>query len=318
MTNYDFNLIPPQGNRPLTNPSLLLNRPIELYKNDFVKNAPKFVAGEELCNAINTSIAVGEPLLLTGEPGTGKTQTAYYVAFQLGVNCFHYQAKSDSTAQDLLYHFDMIRYYRDSHFYNNEIKSDIKSNDKNKYIEKRALWMAIEEGNKREFPQVLLIDEIDKAPRDFPNDLLHELNQMEFLIKENSIKIKAPVKSRPLVFITSNSERHLPDPFLRRCIYHHIEFTEEILRMAIENRRYEFKNLSPKFLDLAIERFIALREKNLRKKPSTSECIVWLQVLSIASKKDPETIEHLLSEELSQIPYLGALLKDYRDWDELP
>ena len=188
-----------------------------------------------MAEVINTAIAVGEPLLLTGQPGTGKTQSAYYTAFQLGVKCIHFQVKSDSTAKDLLYDFDMVRYFRDAHLQNvqQEQLSNGNPNTLNKddYIEKRQLWEAFELGKKKGVSQVLLIDEIDKAPRDFPNDLLHELNQMEFTILETGEKISAPAHLRPIVFITSNSERRLPEPFLRRCfslLYFHLHMYSRI------------------------------------------------------------------------------------------
>ncbi|MCP4288638.1 MAG: MoxR family ATPase, partial [Gammaproteobacteria bacterium] len=162
-------------------------------------------------------------------------------------------------------------------------------------------------------PQVLLIDEIDKAPRDFPNDLLHELDQMEFSIIETGDKIDAPPRLRPIVFITSNSERRLPEPFLRRCVYHHIEFDDRIVYQAVESRREDFKNLSDDFLKLALKRFLDLRDRNLRKAPATGEALVWLRVLALALGKYPEQLE----EDLSKLPYLGVLLKDHQDIEEL-
>ena len=322
MKPYLFNLIPPQGNTPLADSTQLLDRPAIQLKRSLEKDSPYFIAGTELADAINTAIAVGEPLLLTGQPGTGKTQAAYYTAFQLGVDCIHFQVKSDSTARDLLYDFDMVRYFRDAHLQNvqhrhpdtpDAVPKEMKELDKSDYIEKRALWVAFEEAKKKGVPQVLLIDEVDKAPRDFPNDLLHELNQMEFTILETSEKIDSPPNLRPIVFITSNSERRLPEPFLRRCIYHHIEFNDEIVRQAVESRREEFGKLSDDFLALAIQRFLALRERNLRKDPSTGELLVWLRVLSLATGKYPEQLE----EDLSKLPYLSTLLKDHQDIEEL-
>ena len=182
MTPYQFNLIPTQGNSPLADSGQLLHRPAIGLKRSLEEDSKYFVAGEKLADAINTSIAVGEPLLLTGQPGTGKTQAAYYTAFQLGVKCIHFQVKSDSTARDLLYNFDMVRYFRDAHLQNIQhshpddetTKMDIKTLDKNLYIEKRALWKAFEKAKEKGVPQVLLIDEVDKAPRDFPNDHCHE------------------------------------------------------------------------------------------------------------------------------------------------
>jgi len=315
MTNYRFDIIPPQADAPVADNSSLANRPFLDKQSSLKKDAVNFVAGEALADAINTSIAVGKPLLLTGEPGTGKTQTAYYTAWQLNVECIHFQVKSDSTARDLLYDFDMVRYFRDAHLQNINLQNEQKDKEleKSKYIAKRALWDAIDMAKEKGIPQVLLIDEIDKAPRDFPNDLLHELDQMEFSIIETGKKISTPQQLRPIVFITSNSERRLPEPFLRRCVYHHIVFNDIIANLAVKSRREDFKSLSDDFLDLALRRFLSLRDQNLRKPPSTSELLVWLRVLSLVVDKDTEQLE----EDLSKLPYLSILLKDHQDIEEL-
>jgi len=226
MTKYPFRLIDASNDSPLANPSLLLHRPFNQFKGSLTDEARHYVPGQTLETAINTAIAVGEPLLITGEPGTGKTQAAYYTAFKLGVGPLcHFQVKSDTVARDLLYHFDNVRYFHDAQF-----AKDSKF-QKADYVEKRPLWTAFEST----LPQVLLIDEIDKAPRDFPNDLLHELDQMEFRVPETGQIIKASPETRPIVFITSNSERRLPEPFLRRCVYHHVKFDEELIDLFPEN-----------------------------------------------------------------------------------
>jgi MoxR-like ATPase len=312
---YRFDLVPPQGKTPLADTTWLAKRPFSENERSLEKDAPNFIAGSALADAINTAIAVGEPLLLTGEPGTGKTQAAYYAAYQLGVKCIHFQVKSDSTARDLLYDFDMVRYFRDAHLQNLTQQEAGEKNEliKGRYIDKRALWQAFDLAEKKGVPQVLLIDEIDKAPRDFPNDLLHEVDQMEFTIVETEDKIVAPTHLRPMLFITSNSERRLPEPFLRRCVYHHIEFDDRIVEQAVESRREEFKHLSDGFLELAVKRFFALRERNLRKIPATGELLVWLRVLALATGKYPEHLE----EDLAKLPYLGVLLKDHQDIVEL-
>jgi MoxR-like ATPase len=301
MTNYPFNLVPSESKTPISDNFWLAKRPFTKKERSLKKDAQYFVAGAALADAINTAIAVGEPLLLTGEPGTGKTQTAYYTAWQLGVECIHFQVKSDSTARDLLYNFDMVRYFRDAHLQNIEqhnINGDKKELKKSEYIEKRSLWKSFEKAKEKGIPQVLLIDEIDKAPRDFPNDLLHELDQMEFMIIETGEKISAPKNLKPIIFITSNSERRLPAPFLRRCVYHHIVFDDEIVEKAVYTRREEFKNLSDDFLTLALTRFLALRDQNLRKAPSTSELLVWLRVLALSLDKHHEQLE----KDLSKLP----------------
>jgi MoxR-like ATPase len=160
---------------------------------------------------------------------------------------------------------------------------------------------------------VLLIDEIDKAPRDFPNDLLHELDKMEFVVIETNETISAPRSLSPIVFITSNSERRLPEPFLRRCVYHHIRFDDDLVRQVVQSRKHMFSNLSEGFLKLALQRFLALRDRSLRKQPATGELLVWLEVLSLAVGTYPERLD----DDLSRLPYLGVLLKDRQDIEEL-
>jgi MoxR-like ATPase len=316
VTAYPFDLLQSARNGAIQDPSLLLQRPFTDADRSFRSDARRFVPGEQLTTAINTAIAVGEPLLITGEPGTGKTQAAYYAAYKLGVEpVIHFQVKSDSTAHDLLYHFDTVRYFHDAHLVslNLDMPQKGRALDKWHYVEPRALWTAFHRARERRLPQVLLIDEIDKAPRDFPNDLLHELDKMEFTVSETGDIISAPPQLAPIVFITSNSERRLPEPFLRRCVYHHIRFDDTLVERAIFSRRDEFGNLSDGFLRLALQRFLALRGRGLRKRPATSELLVWLRVLALAAGTYPETLE----EDLARLPYLGVLLKDHRDMEEI-
>ena len=315
MSNYPFDLVLPKADVPIEDNSWLAKRPFMDKDHSLKEDARYFVAGEKLADAINTAIAVGKPLLMTGEPGTGKTQAAYHTAWRLGVECIHFQVKSESSARDLLYDFDMVRYFRDAHLKKTEVREGEPDEElqKTAYLDMRPLWQAFELAKKKGVPQVLLIDEIDKAPRDFPNDLLHELDQMEFTITETRQKVSAPRQLRPIVFITSNSERRLPEPFLRRCVYHHIVFDDQIVKYAVETRRHEFSTLSDDFLELAMKRFLALRDQNLRKPPATSEYLVWLQVLSLATDKHLQQLE----EDLSKLPYLSILLKDHQDIEEL-
>ncbi len=304
MPDYPFELVRYDRDTPPNTKDLLRERPYSSAGNSFAEDARRFVPGKALDIAINTAIAVGEPLLITGEAGTGKTQTAYYAAYKLDIEpVIHFQVKSDSTAKDLLYHFDTVRYFHDAHF------GKEGTLDKKLYVEKRALYEAFTS----EYPRVLLIDEIDKAPRDFPNDLLHELDKMEFWVAETRKLIKAPPDKRPIVFITSNSERRLPEPFLRRCVYHHIRFDDDLIKRAMEKHREEYQQLSNEFLKLAMRRFLALRDRNLRKKPATGEFLVWLRVLALAVDKEPRQLE----EDLAKLPYLGVLLKDHQDIEEL-
>ncbi|MDM8526224.1 MoxR family ATPase [Desulfococcaceae bacterium HSG8] len=316
MNRYPFYLIRYKDPGELKDKSPLSDRPFSKTDRSFSADARRFVPGEQLETAINTAIAVGEPILITGEPGTGKTQTAYYAAYKLGVEpVIHFQVKSESTAKDLLYHFDTVRYFHDAHLLNIRERdtSCLQLPDKSTYVSPRALWNAFETAQKTNEPQIVLIDEIDKAPRDFPNDLLHELDKMEFTITETQEKISAPRNLRPIVFITSNSERRLPEPFLRRCIYHHIRFDDEIVEKAVAARKEEFENLSDEFLKMATERFLALRNRSLRKKPATGELLVWLRVLALAAGTYPEQLDR----DISKLPYLGALLKDHQDMEEI-
>ncbi len=304
MNDYPVELIDGDSKEQIDGERVLLQRPRSGIGFSFAEDARRFVAGRELDNAINTAIAVGEPLLLTGEPGTGKTQAAYYAAYKLKLEpVIHFQVKSDTTAGDLLYDFDAVRYFHDAN-----IRKD-GDMDKSRYIEPRALWEAIESDK----PRVLLIDEIDKAPRDFPNDLLHELDKMEFTVAETGRKVSGEPEKRPVVFITSNSERRLPEPFLRRCVYHHIEFSKDLVWKAVFRRKDEYPELSEEFLKMAIDRFLALRETALRKYPSTSELLVWLRVLGLS----PERYTRELDHDLSRLPYLGVLIKDHQDLEDL-
>ena len=266
-----------------------------------------------MTTAINTAIAVGLPILITGEPGTGKTQAAYYVAYKLALEpVIHFQVKSDTSAHDLLYHFDTVRYFHDANL-RQMSHSDAGTLDKAAYVERHALWKAFTSAMEQNLPRVLLIDEIDKAPRDFPNDLLHELDKMEFTVIETGEKVEAPRALTPIVFITSNSERRLPEAFLRRCVYHHIRFDDRLAEKVLFSRRGEYANLSEDFLQMALDRFLSLRNRPLRKRPSTGELLVWARVLSLATGAYPERLE----QELAQLPYLEVLIKDWQDLEEL-
>jgi MoxR-like ATPase len=303
---YPFQLVN-YKNSSLSEKSILRNRPFSKAYNSFTNDARLFVPGDDLEIAINTALAVGAPLLITGEPGTGKTQAAYYTAYKLGVEpVLHFQVKSESSAGDLLYHFDTVRYFHDASTPSNGEKTSL---NKSLYLEKRPLWVSFVSDH----PRVLLIDEIDKAPRDFPNDLLHELDKMEFTVAETQERIGATPDMRPIVFITSNSERRLPEPFLRRCVYHNIRFNEALVRQAVEQRMREYAQLSPEFIEMAVRRFLALRARPLRKTPSTGELLVWLRVMAAAVGTYPDK----LSDSLAQLPFLGTLLKDQQDMQEL-
>lgn len=284
----------------------------------FQEEARCFVADEPLITAIQTAVAVGEPLLLTGEPGTGKTQAAYYAAYKLELEpVLHFQVKSESTARDLLYHFDIMQYFHDAHFQHHVAQQTTRL-DRENYLEPRPLWQAFQHSDQTGQPAVLLIDEIDKAPRDFPNDLLHELDRMEFTIAETRRVVKPKQRIRPLVFITSNSERRLPEPFLRRCVYHPIHFNDNLLEQAVAahaTHHPEFQRLGDGILQLAMRRFLDIRNQDhLRKRPATGELLVWLRMLALAAQRDADKLQtQLQTKDLSALPYLGALLKDHQD-----
>ena len=310
---YVFNLIQKDKSWRLNKKdrSVLAHRPFSRVEQSYEEEAKKYFPDDELLASIHTAIALGVPLLITGEAGTGKTMAAYYAAYKLELEpVLLFQVKSDSTARDLLYHFDTIRYFHDA---NIKTKGDKAELDKNEYIEPKVLYTAFTSAKELGFPRVVLIDEIDKAPRDFPNDLLYELDQMEFTINETDEKIQCPDNLRPIVFITSNSERLLPEPFLRRCVYHHIEFNEDLIQKVVELRKNEF-GLDDTFLKLAIERFLSLRKLTLRKKPATGELILWLRALGLTVDKYTKDLD----ENLKKLDHLGCLIKDRNDFDELP
>jgi MoxR-like ATPase len=307
MATYPFELVD-HDNKNGVDKGLLSERPFINASNSLDDDARRFFPGNQLEVAINTAIAVGEPLLITGEPGTGKTQTAYYIAYKLDIEpVIHFQGKSDSRAQDLLYYFDTVRYFHDAHF------TDGRLPDKEAYVEKRGLWQAMTSTH----PRVLLIDEIDKAPRDFPNDLLHELERMDFTVAQTNERVRETKEKRPIVIITSNGERQLPDAFLRRCVYHHIRFDETILKRAVESRQDDYGPLNPSLIDLAIRRFMALRNLNLHKSPSTAEFLVWLRLLAMVTDSSPHNLERILNQDLSELPFLGVLLKHSQDFNSL-
>lgn len=255
-----------------------------------------YVASDDLMRAVNISIALQKPLLIKGEPGTGKTVLAQAVSEALGKELIIWNIKSTTKAQDGLYVYDVVQRLYDSQF-GGEGVDDIK-----KYVKLGKVGDAFNSDEQ----VILLIDEIDKADIEFPNDLLWELDKMEFHIPETGETIKA--KKRPIVIITSNAEKELPDAFLRRCIFHYIEFPDENLMREIV--KVHFPDIEKNILEQTLTAFYYVRSlKDIQKKPSTSEIIDWIQALTISGIP----VEDITKE----IPFAGVILKKNEDLDAL-
>ncbi|MCP2669729.1 MoxR family ATPase [Maricaulaceae bacterium EIL42A08] len=257
-----------------------------------------YVATDELAAAVNAAIILERPLLVKGEPGTGKTELAKQVAEALGAPLLEWHIKSTTKARQGLYEYDAVARLRDSQL------GDDKVHDVSNYIKKGKLWEAFT----HEQRPVLLIDEIDKADIEFPNDLLQELDKMEFHVYETGQTIKAEV--RPIVIITSNNEKELPDAFLRRCFFHFIAFPDEETMEQIVKVHYP--DLKSRLLSEALQTFFDLRTvPGLKKKPSTSELLDWLKLL-MAEDIDPAVLRERDPRKLIP-PMHGALLKNEQD-----
>lgn len=263
------------------------------------ESTEQYVATDELKMAVNAAITLQKPLLIKGEPGTGKTMLAEQVAASLGREIIQWNIKSTTKAQQGLYEYDAVSRLRDSQL------GDDRVHDVANYIVKGKLWEAFEADG--EAP-VLLIDEIDKADIEFPNDLLHELDKMEFFVYETKKTVKA-VK-RPIVIITSNNEKELPDAFLRRCFFHYINFPSAETMTEIVNVHYP--DLKKELLKEALEVFFEVRDvTGIKKKPSTSELLDWIRLL-VAEDMGPGALKN--RGKASAIPPLhGALLKNEQD-----
>lgn len=243
--------------------------------------ADTYVPGPGLVTAINTAIAVGLPLILTGEPGTGKTQAAYYIAKQLKLGkVLEFAVRSTSAARDLKYDYDAVRYLAIT---TRQSTGELPS--RKRFVSPGPLWEAIVSPS----PRVLLIDEIDKAPRDFPNDLLRELDQWSIVFEDipELPEIKGNPENRPIVIITSNGERPLPDAFLRRCVFWTIKLTPELLRDAVRRRAQKHQSYLPEEVqEWAIKTVLEIRDQALQKKPALAELITWLDLLDAREVRD--------------------------------
>ncbi|OPY72737.1 MAG: AAA domain (dynein-related subfamily) [Syntrophorhabdus sp. PtaU1.Bin050] len=256
------------------------------------KGSDNYIASKPLMEIVNVTIALGKPLVIKGEPGTGKTLLAHSISRALNKKLFIWNVKSTTKARDGLYVYDTIQRLNDARFKDKDI-SDIRQ-----YIKLGKLGQAFMADEKI----VLLIDEIDKADVEFPNDLLNELDEMSFHIPELDEEVVA--KHRPIVIITSNSEKELPDAFLRRCIFHYIEFPDEEMMERIVKVHYP--DIEMKLVREAIKRFYWIRGVDgLRKKPSTSELLDWIKALALGGIN----VEKISAE----IPFLGTLLKNELD-----
>jgi MoxR-like ATPase len=255
-----------------------------------------YIASSALVDAVNCAIALERPLLIKGEPGTGKTLLAQHVAEGLGLAIERWHIKSTSKAQDGLYVYDTVQRLNDARFGEGDV-ANIRA-----YIRMGPVGRAFQSEERR----VLLIDEIDKADLEFPNDLLRELDEMRFTVAETGDEVAA--KLRPIVIITSNNEKELPDAFLRRCVFHFIDFPDKQLMKQIVAVHHP--HLKEQLLDQVLIKFYWLREQNeLRKKPSTSELIDWIAALQRSGMTADDIELH--------IPFLGALLKNEQDTEAL-
>ena len=266
------------------------------------QGSQNYVATNDLMLAVNAAITLQRPLLVKGEPGTGKTMLAEEVSEALGLPLLQWHIKSTTKAQQGLYEYDAVSRLRDSQLADVEDTARVK--DINNYIVKGVLWQAFTADQ----PVALLIDEIDKADIEFPNDLLRELDRMEFYCYETREMIRA--KHRPLVFITSNNEKELPDAFLRRCFFHYIKFPDaEVMKQIVE---VHFPTLKQELLSAAMKVFFEIRNlPGLKKKPSTSELIDWLKLL-VAEDIPPEVLQ-TADQKIAIPPLVGALLKNEQD-----
>ncbi|WP_332677071.1 AAA family ATPase [Brevundimonas sp.] len=266
--------------------------------SDRFEGTSNYIATDDLKIAVNAAVALERPLLIKGEPGTGKTVLAYEIARALNAPLITWHVKSTTKAHNGLYEYDAVSRLRDSQL------GEERVHDVRNYLKPGKLWEAFTAPQR----PVLLIDEIDKADIEFPNDLLQELDRMEFYVQETDETIRAEV--RPVVIITSNNEKELPDAFLRRCFFHYIRFPDdETMRAIVE---VHFPGIKPRLVSEALKTFYEIRDTpSLKKKPSTSELLDWLKLL-LVEDIDPETLREKSPNKLIP-PLHGALLKNEQD-----
>lgn len=278
--------------------------------------AQRFQPSNELRNAINAALAARAPLLLTGEPGSGKTQVAWFLKRFFGIELFEYQVRSNSQASDLRYDFDAVAYLHDAYVErhntaNANAEQQGSANDprsNSKYLKPGPLWQVYSQEDEK----ILLIDEIDKASRDFPNDILQELDQHRFAHPFHPKQFIERKGAPPIIIITSNGERRLPDAFLRRCVVHHITLDDQLLQDIMQAWGIQFPNLSVSTRKIALQRFQDIRSNNrLSKKPGAAELLLWLTVLSAKQVKAEELNEEIA---LKDLPELVCLIKDHADY----
>jgi MoxR-like ATPase len=265
---------------------------------DRFEGTSNYIATDDLKIAVNAAVALERPLLIKGEPGTGKTVLAYEIAKAMNAPLITWHIKSTTKAHNGLYEYDAVSRLRDSQL------GEARVHDVRNYLKPGKLWEAFTAPNR----PVLLIDEIDKADIEFPNDLLQELDRMEFYVQETDETIRAEV--RPIVVITSNNEKELPDAFLRRCFFHYIRFPDDETMKAIVE--VHFPGIKPRLVSEALKTFYEIRDTpGLKKKPSTSELLDWLKLL-LVDDVDPATLRETSPNRLIP-PLHGALLKNEQD-----
>lgn len=300
-------------------------------RDDALHHPAHYIASAGLKHAVNVALALGQPLLLTGEPGTGKTELARSVAYELEWPRLVFHTKTTSTARDLFYQYDALSHFHAAHLtpQNAQAATVADPPQVEKYISYEALGLAIllskepdeVKGflperllHKKATRSVVLVDEVDKAPRDLTNDILHEIENLSFQVRETRQEFKAERKDRPLVILTSNSEKNLPDAFLRRCVFYHIEFPDAGRLKEIVHRRLGRDAFEPERLNEAIGHFLKIRAEKLKKAPATAEMLAWLRIVEQLQLR----FDDLSGEKGEELRFsYSALAKNREDLEKL-